>query len=249
MNSRACRARSETRSSRSLSKSGSFSPSNDGTATVGPCRSPGCASAARGTGPPQQRREWRSRSGGRALPRTRAMIRGVDSVGLGAEKRGGGDRKIYQPIAWLRPGHDPGAGGGVATLARQRGRFDLGTFWNKDATSGSCEARDQRRDRYVTSDATDSDAAGIDSGERGDACPAERSQLRSRKRALRERAIPVWRAGHDPGGRPGDWAGDNLPRRSRPARCRSRPAQGHGPRSRRSRRRSRHSRLRSQRPR
>ena len=37
------------------------------------------------------------------------------------------------------------------TLARQRGRFGLGTFWNEDATSGSREARDQRRDRYVTS--------------------------------------------------------------------------------------------------
>ncbi len=38
-------------------------------------------------------------------------------------------------------------GGGVATLARQRGRFGLGTFWNEDANSGSREARDQRRDR------------------------------------------------------------------------------------------------------
>ncbi len=53
-----------------------------------------------------------------------------------------------------------------ATLARQRGRFGLGTFWKEDATSESREASDQRRDRYVTSDATDSDAAGIDSGER-----------------------------------------------------------------------------------
>ncbi len=56
------------------------------------------------------------------------------------------------------------------------------------------------------------------SGERSDACRAERSQLRSRKRALRDQATPVWRAGHDPGRRPGDWASDNLPRRSRPAR-------------------------------
>jgi hypothetical protein len=83
----------------------------------------------------------------------------------------------------MSPGHDPGAGGGVATLARQRGRFGLGIFWNEDATSGSREARDQRRDRYVTSDSTDSYAAGIDSSERSDACRAERSQLRSRKRA------------------------------------------------------------------
>ena len=49
----------------------------------------------------------------------------VGEVGLGAEKHGGGDEKIYYPIAWLPPGHDPGAGGGVpgvATLARQQGR-------------------------------------------------------------------------------------------------------------------------------
>jgi hypothetical protein len=92
--------------------------------------------------------------------------------------------------------------------------------------------RPRGRARHATSNATDSDAAGIDSGERSDACRAERSQLRSRKRALREQATSVWRARHDPGGRPGDWASDNLPRRSRPERCRSRPAQGHGPRSR-----------------
>jgi hypothetical protein len=109
--------------------------------------------------------------------------------------------------------------------------------------------RPRGRARRVTSDAADSDAAGIDSGERSDACRAERSQLRSRKRALREQATPVWRARHDPGGRPGDWASDNLPQRSRQARCLSRPAQGHAPRSRRSRRRSRHSRRRLQRPR
>jgi hypothetical protein len=48
------------------------------------------------------------------------------------------------------------------------------------------KTRPRGRARHVTSDATDSDAAGIDSGERIDACRAERSQLRSRKRALRE---------------------------------------------------------------
>jgi hypothetical protein len=79
-----------------------------------------------------------------AGPESAAAVR---QVGLGAEKRGGDDRKIYLPIAWLPPGNDPGAGGGVATLAQQRGRFGLGTFWNEDATSGSREARDQRRDR------------------------------------------------------------------------------------------------------
>jgi hypothetical protein len=126
----------------------------------------------------------------------------------------------------------------VANFVRQRGRFGRETFWKEDATSGS---------RFI-----DSDAAGIDSEERSDTCRArraERSQLRSRKRALREQASPLGRAGDGPGRRPGDWASDNLPRRSRPARCRSRSAQGHGPRSRWSLRRSRHSRRRSQRPR
>jgi hypothetical protein len=53
--------------------------------------------------------------------------------------------------------------------------------WDILETSGSREARDQRRDRQ-----------GIDWGELSDACRAERSQLRSRKRALREQATPVW---------------------------------------------------------
>jgi hypothetical protein len=43
--------------------------------------------------------------------------------------------KIYSPIAWLPPGYEPGAGDGVASAARQRGRFGLGTFWFDDATS------------------------------------------------------------------------------------------------------------------
>jgi hypothetical protein len=111
------------------------------------------------------------------------------------------------------------------------------------------KTRSRGRAKRVTSDATDSDAAGIDSDERSDMCRAERSQLRSRKRALREQATPVWRAEHDPSRRPGDWASDNLPRRSQPARCRSRPPQDHCPRSSRSRSRSRHTRRRSQRPR
>jgi hypothetical protein len=115
--------------------------------------------------------------------------------------------------------------------------------WQPLPSSGAVSAlghfgtktRPRGRARHVTSDATDSDAAGIDSSERCDACRAERSQLRSRKRALREQASPVRRAGHDPGGRPGDWASDSLPRRSQPARCRSRrhvqgrvTAPGHG---------------------
>jgi hypothetical protein len=121
----------------------------------------------------------------------------------------------------------------VATSARQRGPFGLGTFWNEDATSGSREARDQRHDRqrcswYVStraSVATRVSQSGRNFGRASERCVSKR---------------PQW--GQQPGGRPGDWASDNLPLRSRPARCRSRPAQGHGPRSRRSRRRSRHSR-------
>jgi hypothetical protein len=50
----------------------------------------------------------------------------------------GGD---YCPVAWLQPGHYPGAGGGEATTARQRGLFCLGTFWLNDATSGSGSLR------------------------------------------------------------------------------------------------------------
>jgi hypothetical protein len=42
------------------------------------------------------------------------------------------------------------------SCCRQRqGTTGLGTFWIEDATSGWREARDQRRDRYVTSDATE----------------------------------------------------------------------------------------------
>jgi hypothetical protein len=44
---------------------------------------------------------------------------------------------IYSPIAWLPPGYEPGTGDGVASAARQRGLFCLGTFWFDDATSGS----------------------------------------------------------------------------------------------------------------
>jgi hypothetical protein len=44
---------------------------------------------------------------------------------------------IESPIAWLPPGYEPGTGDGVASAARQRDRFGLGTFWLEDATSGS----------------------------------------------------------------------------------------------------------------
>ncbi len=36
-------------------------------------------------------------------------------VGLGAERRSGGDQRLHSPTAWLPPGHEPGAGG-VAQL-------------------------------------------------------------------------------------------------------------------------------------
>jgi hypothetical protein len=84
----------------------------------------------------------------------------------------------------------------------------------------------------VTSDATDSDAAGIDSGKRSDVCRTERSQLRSRKRALREQATPVWRAGQDMTRAVGLATGRVTTCHGvttcRPAQCQSRPAQGHG---------------------
>ena len=48
--------------------------------------------------------------------------------------------RVYCPIAWLPPGHDLGAGGGVASTALQQGSFGLGTFWIDDATPGSRRA-------------------------------------------------------------------------------------------------------------
>ena len=85
MHSRACRARSETSSSRSQSKSSSFSSSNDGTA-IGPvpvsqlcisCERDGAATAMKVMAQPW----WR------ALPRTRAMIRGVFSEAAAKSSR------------------------------------------------------------------------------------------------------------------------------------------------------------------
>ncbi len=72
-------------------------------------------------------------------------------------------RRVYCPIAWLLPGHYPGAGGCVATTALQRAFFCLGTFWIKDATSGRC------RD-HVGIDATEGCAAESGSSGRGDSC-------------------------------------------------------------------------------
>ncbi len=42
------------------------------------------------------------------------------AVGLGAERRSGGDQRLHSPTAWLPPGHEPGADGGVATTAQQQ---------------------------------------------------------------------------------------------------------------------------------
>ena len=42
------------------------------------------------------------------------------AVGLGAERRSGGGQRLHSPTAWLPPGHEPGADGGVATTAQQQ---------------------------------------------------------------------------------------------------------------------------------
>jgi hypothetical protein len=48
--------------------------------------------------------------------RIRTVWSASGNVGIGLGKRLGGDRIVQCPIAWLPPGHDPGAGGGVAPL-------------------------------------------------------------------------------------------------------------------------------------
>ncbi len=60
-------------------------------------------------------------------------------VGIGAEECCGGDRMVYYPIAWLPPGHDPGADGCVATTARQRAFCALGHFGSKTRPQGRGE--------------------------------------------------------------------------------------------------------------
>jgi hypothetical protein len=57
------------------------------------------------------------------------------------------DVRVYFPIAWLPPGHDPGAGGGVAISAQQRDRI-----WPWDVLDRirdfrvAARFREQRRD-------------------------------------------------------------------------------------------------------
>jgi hypothetical protein len=105
-------------------------------------------------------------------------------VGLGAERRSGGGQRLHSPNVWLPSGHEPGAGGGVATTAPQQngGPFGPGDFWIDDAISGS-------RRGLVGSEAAE---AGQRRGPRADeasrAQQSDRPQgLRSRKRAIRER--------------------------------------------------------------
>ncbi len=91
----------------------------------------------------------------------------VRQVGIGAEERGGGDRMVYCPIAWLPPWHDPGADGVVATTARQQTFFGLGTFWIEDAISGSrrghvgSDATEGRAEADVSTRAAQSDSASV----------------------------------------------------------------------------------------
>ena len=59
-------------------------------------------------------------------------------VGLGAERRSGGDQRLHSPTAWLPPGHEPGTGG-VAQLPSSKKVWPLGPedFWIDDATPWS----------------------------------------------------------------------------------------------------------------
>ena len=72
----------------------------------------------------------------------RASAHGASStgqhVGLGAERRSGGDQRLHSPTAWLPPGHEPGAGG-VAQLPSSKKVWPLGPedFWIDDATPWS----------------------------------------------------------------------------------------------------------------
>jgi len=73
----------------------------------------------------------------------------------------------------------------------------LGTFWNEDATSGSREARDQRRDRYVTSDAAEVWPRRDSEGRLKRAwrhVPHRSTATSVAQASVRERATPVWRA-------------------------------------------------------
>jgi hypothetical protein len=92
-----------------------------------------------------------------------------------------------QLFAWLPPGHHPGKGGGVASTARQRDNI-----WPWDILERRRDLRIARG--IVNSDANDSRVMDSVPSERGDSCRTEQLQLRSRKRAFRERATSAGQA-------------------------------------------------------
>jgi hypothetical protein len=107
----------------------------------------------------QPRFSWRSRvskAAASALQHVTGLLSARPNrgrVGLGRRDR------------WRRSGgfidRSPGRRQGTILVPAARhccpaaGLAGLGTFWIEDATSGSRESRDQRRDRYVTSGATE----------------------------------------------------------------------------------------------
>jgi hypothetical protein len=87
----------------------------------------------------------------------------------------------------------------AAARARSWRRWRRGNFCPAAGPFRPWDILERRRDLgvargFVTSDATASESADIDSVERGDSCRTERSRFRSRKRALREQATSEWRA-------------------------------------------------------
>ncbi len=156
--------------------------------------------------------------------------------------------RVHYLIARLQPeDDDPGAGGGVATTARQRGHFDLGTFWFDDATSVEVAAENRRRGvtsahafttRSVASRplalaaiAAQAYSAWSGPGRAGPGGSAAAvtvvTVVTAGPASSSGASVMASTASH--GGHGGhSWPGArvDLPRRSRQARCRSRPAQG-----------------------
>ncbi len=89
--------------------------------------------------------------------------------------------RVDCPIAWLPPGHDPGAGVGVALLPESGPLWPWGIL---DRRRDLRVAKKSRRQRRRRGGAMESDSSG-----RGDSCRTERTQLGSRKArsAYRER--------------------------------------------------------------
>jgi hypothetical protein len=96
----------------------------------------------------------------------------------------------------------------VPTAARHycpaAGLAGLGKCWNEDATSGSREGRDQRRDRYVTSDAIEvwprRDIEG-----RLKHVPHRSAATSVAQASVREKATPAWRAAEARAASPASW--------------------------------------------